>query len=110
MGRQTFVQGGRSGRLSEGPDGQLERGATRGAPRSSRDIVQAAAEAVPRFPDGAWLCELAAIATGLEVALLVNTPGPTPPQVVPLAAGEDVGCAGFFTRIWIGLKSLFGMA
>jgi hypothetical protein len=25
-------------------------------------------------------------------------------------AGEDVGKAGFFDRIWLGLKSLFGMA
>ena len=27
-----------------------------------------------------------------------------------LVAGEDVGRAGFFGRIWLGLKSLFGMA
>jgi D-alanyl-D-alanine carboxypeptidase (penicillin-binding protein 5/6) len=29
---------------------------------------------------------------------------------VPLVAGEDVGKAGFFGRIWLGFKSLFGMA
>ena len=29
---------------------------------------------------------------------------------MPLVAGEDVGEAGFFGRIWLGLKQLFGMA
>ena len=53
---------------------------------------------------------MAPIAKGQEVAQLVITTGDTPPQVVPLVAGEDVGRAGFFARIWIGLKSLFGMA
>jgi D-alanyl-D-alanine carboxypeptidase (penicillin-binding protein 5/6) len=52
----------------------------------------------------------APIAKGQEVAQLVIVTGDTPPQVVPLVAGEDVGKAGFFTRIWLGLKSLFGMA
>jgi D-alanyl-D-alanine carboxypeptidase (penicillin-binding protein 5/6) len=52
----------------------------------------------------------APIAKGQEVAQLVITTGDTPPQVVPLVAGEDVGRAGFFGRIWLGLKSLFGMA
>jgi D-alanyl-D-alanine carboxypeptidase (penicillin-binding protein 5/6) len=52
----------------------------------------------------------APIAKGQEVAQLVITTGDTPPQVVPLVAGEDVGRAGFFTRMWLGLKSLFGMA
>ena len=33
-----------------------------------------------------------------------------PPQVLPLVAGEAVGRAGFFGRMWLGLKSLFGMA
>src|SRR6478735_3970313 len=50
------------------------------------------------------------IAKGQEVAQLVITTGDTPPQIVPLVAGEDVGKAGFFGRIWLGLKSLFGMA
>jgi hypothetical protein len=27
-----------------------------------------------------------------------------------LVAAEDVGEAGFFGRIWIGLKSIFGLA
>jgi len=52
----------------------------------------------------------APIAKGQEVAQLVIATGDTPPQVVPLVAGEDVGRAGFFGRIWLGLKSLFGMA
>jgi D-alanyl-D-alanine carboxypeptidase (penicillin-binding protein 5/6) len=53
---------------------------------------------------------VAPIAKGQEVAQLVITTGDTPPQVVPLVAGEDVGKAGFFGRVWIGLKQLFGMA
>jgi serine-type D-Ala-D-Ala carboxypeptidase (penicillin-binding protein 5/6) len=52
----------------------------------------------------------APIKKGQEVAQLVITTGDTPPQVVPLVAGEDVGKAGFFGRMWLGLKSLFGMA
>lgn len=53
---------------------------------------------------------LAPIAKGQEVGQLVITTGDTPPQIVPLVAGDDVGRAGFFTRIWLGLKSLLGMA
>jgi D-alanyl-D-alanine carboxypeptidase (penicillin-binding protein 5/6) len=53
---------------------------------------------------------MAPIAKGQEVAQLVITTGDTAPQIVPLVAGEDVGRAGFFGRIWIGLKQLFGMA
>lgn len=52
----------------------------------------------------------APIAKGQQIAELVITTGDTPPQVVPLVAGEDVGQAGFFGRIWIGLKQLIGMA
>ena len=52
----------------------------------------------------------APIAKGQHIADLVITTGDTPPQVVPLIAGEDVGRAGFFGRIWLGLKQLFGMA
>ncbi|MFL6848852.1 MAG: D-alanyl-D-alanine carboxypeptidase family protein [Sphingomicrobium sp.] len=47
---------------------------------------------------------------GDHIADLVITTADTPPQVVPLVAGDDVGEAGFFGRIWLGLKSLFGMA
>jgi D-alanyl-D-alanine carboxypeptidase (penicillin-binding protein 5/6) len=53
---------------------------------------------------------MAPIAKGQEVAQLVITTGDTPPQIVPLVAGEAVDRAGFFGRIWLGLKSLFGMA
>jgi D-alanyl-D-alanine carboxypeptidase (penicillin-binding protein 5/6) len=52
----------------------------------------------------------APIAKGQQVAELVITTGDTPPQVVPLVAGEDVGRAGFFGRIWAGLKQLVGLA
>jgi D-alanyl-D-alanine carboxypeptidase (penicillin-binding protein 5/6) len=53
---------------------------------------------------------VAPIAKGQQVAELVVTTGDTPPQIVPLVAGEEVGRAGFVGRIWLGLKSLFGMA
>jgi D-alanyl-D-alanine carboxypeptidase (penicillin-binding protein 5/6) len=52
----------------------------------------------------------APIAKGQHVADLVVLTGDTAPQVVPLVAGEDVGKAGFFGRIWLGLKQLLGMA
>ena len=52
----------------------------------------------------------APIKKGQEVAQLVVSTGDTQPQVVPLVAGEDVGEAGFFTRAWIGLKDLLGLA
>jgi len=52
----------------------------------------------------------APIAKGQHVADLVITTSDTPPQVVPLVAGEAVGKAGFFGRIWLGLKQLVGMA
>ncbi|HUG46713.1 MAG TPA: D-alanyl-D-alanine carboxypeptidase family protein [Sphingomicrobium sp.] len=52
----------------------------------------------------------APIAKGDQIAQLVVTTGETPPQTMPLVAGEDVGEAGFFTRAWIGLKSLLGLA
>ncbi len=52
----------------------------------------------------------APITKGQHVADLVITTSDTPPQVVPLIAGEAVGKAGFFGRIWLGLKQLVGMA
>jgi D-alanyl-D-alanine carboxypeptidase (penicillin-binding protein 5/6) len=52
----------------------------------------------------------APIAKGQHIADLVITTSDTPPQVVPLVAGEEISKAGFFGRIWLGLKSLFGMA
>lgn len=53
---------------------------------------------------------MAPIVKGQEVAQLVITTGDTSPQMVPLVAGEDVGRAGFFGRIWLGLKQLVGLA
>ncbi|HEU5285616.1 MAG TPA: D-alanyl-D-alanine carboxypeptidase family protein [Sphingomicrobium sp.] len=52
----------------------------------------------------------APIAKGQHVADLVVVTGDTPPQVVPLVAGEEIEEAGFFGRIWIGFKQLVGMA
>src|SRR4051794_14192001 len=52
----------------------------------------------------------APIAKGQHIADLVITTSDTPPQVVPLVAGEAVDRAGFFGRMWLGLKSLLGMA
>lgn len=50
----------------------------------------------------------APIAKGQKIAeLIVSTPD-TPPQVMPLVAGEDVAAAGVFGRLWNGFKSLFG--
>jgi D-alanyl-D-alanine carboxypeptidase (penicillin-binding protein 5/6) len=49
----------------------------------------------------------APIAKGQQIAqLIVQTPD-TPPQIMPLVAGEDVAEAGIFGRLWNGLKSLF---
>ncbi|MFP5328987.1 MAG: D-alanyl-D-alanine carboxypeptidase family protein [Alphaproteobacteria bacterium] len=52
----------------------------------------------------------APIRKGQEIAQLVVTTGDTQPQVAPLVAGADVREAGFFTRAWIGLKGLLGLA
>ena len=52
----------------------------------------------------------APIAKGQHVADLVVTTADTPPQHMPLVAGEAVEEAGFFGRLWIGLKQLIGMA
>jgi D-alanyl-D-alanine carboxypeptidase (penicillin-binding protein 5/6) len=51
----------------------------------------------------------APIAKGQHIADLVVTTSDGE-QVTALVAGEAVGQAGFFTRAWIGLKQLFGMA
>jgi D-alanyl-D-alanine carboxypeptidase (penicillin-binding protein 5/6) len=51
----------------------------------------------------------APIAKGQHVADLVVSM-PDGEQVMPLAAGEAIEEAGFFGRVWIGLKQLFGMA
>jgi D-alanyl-D-alanine carboxypeptidase (penicillin-binding protein 5/6) len=52
----------------------------------------------------------APIAKGQHVADLVILTSDTGEQLVPLVAGEDVGRAGFFGRIWLGFKQLVGMA
>jgi D-alanyl-D-alanine carboxypeptidase (penicillin-binding protein 5/6) len=51
----------------------------------------------------------APIAKGQHIADLVVTTTEGE-QVTPLVAAEAVGEAGFFTRAWIGLKQLLGMA
>jgi serine-type D-Ala-D-Ala carboxypeptidase (penicillin-binding protein 5/6) len=51
----------------------------------------------------------APIKAGAHIAdLLVTTPDTTP-QTMPLVAATDVGEAGFFGRIWAGLKHLLGL-
>ena len=52
----------------------------------------------------------APIAKGQHIADLVVTTSDSGEQVMPLVAAEAVGEAGFFTRAWIGLKQLLGMA
>jgi D-alanyl-D-alanine carboxypeptidase (penicillin-binding protein 5/6) len=52
----------------------------------------------------------APIAKGQHVADLVILTADTAPQIVPLVAGEEISEAGFFGRIWLGFKQLFGMA
>ena len=47
---------------------------------------------------------------GDHIADLVVTTADSGEQVMPLVAAEDVGQAGFFGRIWIGLRQLLGMA
>ncbi len=50
----------------------------------------------------------APIAAGQHIAdLIVETPD-TPPQSMPLVAASAVSEAGFFGRVWAGLKSLVG--
>lgn len=49
----------------------------------------------------------APIAKGQEIGQLIVETDDTEPQVMPLVAGEEVGEAGFFGRLWNGLKSFF---
>jgi D-alanyl-D-alanine carboxypeptidase (penicillin-binding protein 5/6) len=51
----------------------------------------------------------APIARGQHIADLVVTTADMPPQTMPLVAEADVGEAGFFGRIWNGLKSIVGL-
>jgi D-alanyl-D-alanine carboxypeptidase (penicillin-binding protein 5/6) len=52
----------------------------------------------------------APIAKGQHIADLIVTTGDTPPQSMPLVAGEAVDEAGFFGRLWLGFKQLIGLA
>ena len=52
----------------------------------------------------------APIAKGQHVADLIVTSSETGEQVMPLVAAEAVGEAGFFGRMWTGLKQMLGMA
>ena len=52
----------------------------------------------------------APIKAGQHIADLVVATGDAPPQRLPLVAASDVGTAGFFGRIWAGLRSILGLA
>jgi D-alanyl-D-alanine carboxypeptidase (penicillin-binding protein 5/6) len=52
----------------------------------------------------------APIAQGQHVADLVVQAGDMPPQVTPLVAESAVGEAGFFGRMWNGLRHMLGMS
>jgi D-alanyl-D-alanine carboxypeptidase (penicillin-binding protein 5/6) len=52
----------------------------------------------------------APFAKGDHIADLVVTTADSGEQVMPLVAADAVSEAGFFGRIWIGLKQLLGMA
>lgn len=52
----------------------------------------------------------APLAKGQEVAQLIVTMPDGRTQRLPLVAGEEVEEAGFFGRLWLGLKQLVGMA
>jgi D-alanyl-D-alanine carboxypeptidase (penicillin-binding protein 5/6) len=52
----------------------------------------------------------APIKQGQQVATLIVSTSDAGTQRMPLVAGEAVEEAGFFDRVWAGLKSLFGLA
>ena len=52
----------------------------------------------------------APIVKGQPIATLVVTTADAGQQTVPLVAGEDIGEAGFFDRVWAGFKTIVGMA
>ncbi|WP_339690728.1 D-alanyl-D-alanine carboxypeptidase family protein [uncultured Parasphingorhabdus sp.] len=52
----------------------------------------------------------APIVKGQPIAKLIVTTADAGQQSVSLVAGEDVGEAGFFNRVWAGFKALVGMA
>ncbi len=51
----------------------------------------------------------APIAKGQEIATLIVSTGDAGTQSMPLVAAEGIDEAGFFGRVWAGLKSLFGL-
>lgn len=51
----------------------------------------------------------APIKAGQKIADLVVRTADLPAQTLPLVAGQDVEEAGFFRRIWLGIKSLLGL-
>ena len=53
---------------------------------------------------------MAPIAKGQHIADLIVTSPDTGEQMMPLVAAEAVNEAGFFGRLWTGLKQLLGMA
>ncbi|MEJ6595435.1 D-alanyl-D-alanine carboxypeptidase family protein [Parasphingorhabdus sp.] len=52
----------------------------------------------------------APIVKGQPIATLIVNTADAGQQSVSLVAGEDIGEAGFFDRVWAGLKSLLGLA
>jgi D-alanyl-D-alanine carboxypeptidase (penicillin-binding protein 5/6) len=52
----------------------------------------------------------APIAQGQHIADLIVTTADMPPQTMPLVAAEAVDEAGFFGKLWAGLKSIVGLA
>jgi D-alanyl-D-alanine carboxypeptidase (penicillin-binding protein 5/6) len=52
----------------------------------------------------------APIAKGQHIADLIVVSPDTGEQVMPLVAADAVDEAGFFGRLWTGLKQLLGMA
>ncbi|MEO9600918.1 D-alanyl-D-alanine carboxypeptidase family protein [Parasphingorhabdus sp.] len=72
---------------------------------------------IPKATDGKMSMKVtydgpikAPIVKGQPIATLVITTADAGEQAVPLVAGDDVGEAGFFNRVWAGLKSLLGLA
>lgn len=51
----------------------------------------------------------APIKKGQQIATLIVSTGDAGTQSMPLVAGEAIDEAGFFGRVWAGLKSLFGL-
>ena len=107
---QAVVPGGSEGRHGQGPAGQQQRSAAGRAAQSRGHGAGGPGVRRDGHEDPLQGPIAAPIAKGQHVADLVITTGDTPPQIVPLVAGEDVGKAGFFGRIWLGFKQLIGMA